>query len=808
MPAKKDMKKKAKPSRKTQTASQKAAVYAEGSVTVIEGRVHGERVASRILEERIQDAVKSGSRELYIKADGQHGIGGRIWPRDEKVKIMVEGPVGQRVGSMGMEGTEIVVRGGASDDVGWINCGAVITVLGDVTNGAHNAAAQGKLYVQGGGGARCDTMTKRNPRFAPPESWYFRDVGDSFAEFKAGGIAVVCGVNPRHPDGILGYRPCVGMVGGTIYFRGRVKGHSASDVHIVDLAETDWQWLTENMASYLRAIDRESYYDELTKDINDWKKIIAYSPPERTKLKLGRRKMIDFKEKVWDAGTGKGGIFALFLNHDQSPLPYVTTGEYRRNRPVWSNDKYLPPCAYNCPTRIPSHRRATLIRQGRTQEALEMVLQYSPLPATVCGEICPNLCMTACTRGRIDRPLNIKEYGKLALELKALKPASKTGYKIGIIGGGPGGLSAAWQLGLKGHTVNLYESADKLGGKIELCIPRERLPHDVLAKELSRFSEIGVEVRTGNKVDRRMFDEIYKDNDVVIVACGAHEPRRLKFAGSADAATAIDFLKAINFGTAPDLKGKRIVVIGAGNVGMDVAAQAFDCGAKSVTAVDVQKPAAFGHEMDVAKSRGTEIVWPKIAERYEKKEKMIYFTDGTSLAADYVIVSIGETPILDFLPPDVHTERGWIVVNDKMQTSDTKVYAIGDATRPGLVTHAIGQGRVAADVIHSELMHYDYMPEVRTVVPYERINTAYYEGCRTTPAFKPDTEANVCMSCGSCRDCRMCEETCYWGAISRVDKGGGAYEYVVDADKCIGCGFCAGICPCGVWEMVENIDGK
>ena len=122
-----------------------------------------------------------------------------IWPRGETVKITVEGPAGQRLGSMGMSGTEIIVKGSASDDVGWINCGAKITVLGDVTNGAFNAAAQGILYVQGSGGARCDTMTKHNPRFDPPQSWYFRNVGDSFAEFKAGGIAVVCGVDSRNP---------------------------------------------------------------------------------------------------------------------------------------------------------------------------------------------------------------------------------------------------------------------------------------------------------------------------------------------------------------------------------------------------------------------------------------------------------------------------------------------------------------------------------------------------------------------------------------------------------------------------------
>src|SRR3990170_5060375 len=153
----------------------------QNKVVAIYGSVNGKRVSSRVLEEQIQQNVQNGAREIHISANGQHGIGGRIWPRGEVIKITVEGPVGQRLGSMGMFGTEIVIKGSVSDDVGWINCGAKITVLGDATNGAHNAAAQGILYVQGSGGARCDTMTKHNPKFAPPESWYFRDVGDTFA---------------------------------------------------------------------------------------------------------------------------------------------------------------------------------------------------------------------------------------------------------------------------------------------------------------------------------------------------------------------------------------------------------------------------------------------------------------------------------------------------------------------------------------------------------------------------------------------------------------------------------------------------
>ncbi|HXY55729.1 MAG TPA: FAD-dependent oxidoreductase [Nitrospirota bacterium] len=775
---------------------------------IIRGNIDGKRVSSKDLEEQVQKAIRDGVKEITVHADGQHGIGGRIWPRAEKVKVTIEGTAGQRVGSMGMDNTEIVIKGSSSDDTGWLNCGATITVLGDVANGAHNAGAQGILYVQGGGGARCDTMTKKNPRFPDLQSWYFGGVGDSFAEFKAGGIAVVCGVNPRDPENILGYRPCVGMVGGTIYFRGKIKDeYSKTDVRLVELTSQDWEWLTENMKPYLKAIDRMSYYEELTKDMSAWKKIIAYTPAEKAKLK-GRLKMslTEFRLNVWEKEVGRGGMFGAYLTHDRTVLPYITTGEDRRWKPVWKNDSYLPPCAYACPSRIPSHKRASLIRQGRADEALALVLQYSPLPATVCGTVCPNLCMTDCTRGRVDKPLDIKKYGQLALNLKAPKKAKSSGYSIAVIGGGPGGLSAAWQLGLKGHAVDLYEASGKIGGKLEMCIPRERLPKRILDKELSRFAEIGVNVHTGVSVDKKKFDSIYKDHDVVIVAVGAHEARVIPFPGSDDVVAGIDYLKEVNFGRPKNLKGKKVVVIGAGNVGMDIACQAYDHGAESVIAVDIQKPLSFSKEQELARSKGTEIQYPKITERYDAKGKKIFFKDGTSLHADMVVISIGEKPMLDFLPAEIHTERGYITVNDLGQTSDVKVFAIGDATKPGLVTHAIGQGKVAADVINAQLMNYRYVPEERKVIPYEKVKTQYYEVCRLNDVkFSPKKEADRCMSCGSCRDCGMCEQSCYYGAITRRKLPNRSYEYVVDESRCIGCGFCSGICPCGVWEMVENV---
>ncbi|MGD0885318.1 MAG: FAD-dependent oxidoreductase [Thermodesulfovibrionales bacterium] len=774
------------------------------NIVVIKGNINGARVPTRILEERLQHAIEEGAREVHVIADGQHGIGGRIWPRGESVKITVEGTSGQRLGSMGMAGTEILVKGSSSDDVGWLNCGARITVLGDVTNGAFNAAAQGILYVQGGGGARCDTMTKQNPRFDPPESWYFRGVGDSFAEFKAGGIAVVCGVDPRNPDNVLGYRPCVGMVGGTIYFRGPIQGYSEKDVKLLDLTPQDWEWLRENMKQFLEAIDRVSYYDEITRSSGEWKKLMAYTPQEKRERKWFRMSTADFRKDMWEREVGQGGIFAEYLNHDLTLLPYITTGRERRNKPIWANEKFAPPCAYACPTQIPSHQRASLIRQGRLNDALELVLKYSPLPATVCGEICPNLCMQSCTRAHLDKPLEIDMMGKLALDLPAPKKEPTTGHTVAVIGGGPAGMSAAWQLALKGHEVDIYELADKLGGKLELCIPKERLPRQILESEVARFRALGIRLHLGTKVTREKFNGIYKSHEVVVLACGAHQPRKVSFPGSEDIVSAYDFLRGVNMGNSPDLKGKKVVVIGAGNVGMDVASEAYNHGAVSVMAVDIQKPAASGAEMEIAKAKGTLVLWPKFTERFDKNEKKIFFKDGTSLEADFVVMSIGDVPQLDFLPPGIHSERGWLTVNDTYQTSDVKVYAIGDVTGLGLVTHAIGHGRIAGDIIHYALMHAPRFPEVKQVIAYEKIKTEYYDVCRGD-FVSPEVSANRCMSCATCRDCHMCETTCYWGAISRVEHGDGSYEYVVDDSLCIGCGFCAGVCPCGVWEMVENV---
>ena len=776
----------------------------ERKVIEIQGTIDGNRVPSKDVEFEIQKRVREGYNHLKVYANGQHGIGGRIWPKPESTLVEVFGASGQRLGSMGMFGTEIVVHGSASDDVGWINCGAKITVLGDVGNGAHNAGAQGILYVQGSGGARCDTMTKRNPRFEPLQSWYFRNVGDSFAEFKAGGIAVVCGVEPRNPDNVLGYRPCVGMVGGKIYFRGNAYGFSENDVRVEPLNDEDWTWLTENMKPYLKAIDREEYYDELTNSISDWKKVVALTPEERQARHVPSMKMKDFKKNIWEEEVGQGGIFGDLIEIDETILPFIVTGEYRRKAPKWENNKFNAPCAYNCPTGIPTQERTWLIRNGKEEEALKLVLEYSPFPGSVCGYVCPNPCMEACSRGiHLNEPVDIAYLGRLSLELPAPKVKEEKEQKVAIIGGGPAGIAAAWRLRLEGYKVTLYEREKELGGKIDQCIPKNRLPQEILGKELERFKSIGVNIKTGVKVDTELFKKIYAENDKVIIATGAHAPRVIPFEGYEDVVPGIVFLKGINIGKPMELEGKKVVVIGAGNVGMDICCEAYDLGAEKVVAVDIQKPLSFGKEQQLAKEKGTEILYPKFTERYDKKEGKIYFKDGSFLEADEVFISIGETPELDFIPENIlETERGYIKVNENMQTSDGKILAIGDVTAQGLITDALGKGRKAAYFVDAELSCKEFTWDKRNVIDYSRIRHEYYERTKNS-GVAPDEEADRCMSCAICRDCMMCEQTCFQNAITRMEHEDGSYEYVVNNELCIGCGFCAAVCPCGIWNMYD-----
>lgn len=764
----------------------------------ISGREQGRRLESRILEERLQRAVAQGHRRLEVEAFGQHGIGGRLWCSDgNPIHVTVHGTSGQRLGSMGFPNTFIEVLGAASDDVGWLNAGAEIVVHGHAANGVANAMAQGKIFIAGNIGARGMTMTKHNPRFAPPELWVLGSVGDYFAEFMAGGIAVICGHEPANPSNVLGYRPCVGMVGGKIFFRGPHGGYSQADAKLVPLSDDDWHWLVKNLQNFLEKIKRVDLFPFFAQR-SQWQLLEARKPHE--KAAVPRKSMSAFHREVWDRELGPGGLIGDLTNLDRSPIPVIVSGNLRRYVPVWENKKYAAPCEASCPTGIPVHERWRLIREGRVDEAVDMALAYTPFPATVCGYLCPNLCMQSCTRhGLRMAPVDVTQLGKASLKAKLPDLPPLSGKRIAVIGGGPAGLSVAWQLRRKGHETVLYDRSRELGGKVSEAVPKSRIPDEILHAELDRIRQALPHVHLQQELTREDVEQLKADFDMVVIAVGAQKPRLLPVPGKERLIPALEFLQKAKKDAAE--VGPRVVVIGAGNVGCDAATEAYRLGAEKVTLIDIQEPASFGKERDAAQAAGAEFRWPCFTKAITAEG--VELTTGEILPADTVIIAIGDQPELGFLPETVHTERGFIKVDEYYQTSDPKIFAIGDAVRLGLLTDAIGAGRKAAQAIDDILSGRRPTHPIRPMIDPRRVKLEYFDP-RRLRFHSVDECAGECASCGSCRDCGICVAICPQAAIQRVGAHNGGFEMVVDPERCIGCGFCAGACPCGIWNLVEN----
>ena len=763
----------------------------------------GNRISSMDFEYIVR-AAAAQHQQLRLESYGQHNIGIRL-QREGGLHLQISGPCGQRLGSMGMPGTSITCEGSVSDDVGYLNIGAEITVLGDATNGVCNAMAAGKVFIGGSIGARGLTMTKWNPEYEKPELWVLGSVGDSFAEFNCGGIAVVCGVHPKNSENVLGYRPCVGMVGGLIYFRGKSDGsHSPTNSRLDLPTDEQWQWLVDNIGNYLEKIKRSELYDDLTKR-DEWQVLNAVTPQERALMWSGPMPMSQFREEFWSKAFGGGDpLRDLSPGLDRSPIGAIVTGDIRRRAPWWSNNEQAAPCTYYCPIHIPTVERLRLIREGKIEQAYELILSYTPLPASVCGAVCPNLCMENCTRTGIDGSIEMQILGRAVANFDAPEEAPSLGKKVAIIGGGPAGLNAAWQLAIGGVEAHIFERDSQLGGKLAQVVPWERLPQAIWDEEIKRFMSLSnVHVHLDTDMSPAKFEQLRSEFDYIIIAVGTHEPRRLTFPGHERVIPALDFLKEAKGKDSINI-GKQVVVIGAGNVGCDVACEAYRLGAEKVTLVDIQKPLAFGKEKEAAEALGAGFKWPVLTR--EVTSEGLLTSDGELIPAQTVFISIGDVPSLPFLPQSVQTltvgGADWIKTDRAHKTSDTKILAIGDVERPGLATDALGAGKNAAEAILAEIRGEEWQPFSKPLVPQQALTITHY-----APGDKgrsEDDQASRCLSCATCRDCHLCETICPTGAISRKEIRFGddlGFEYLSDDQKCIGCGFCADTCPCGIWQM-------
>ncbi|MDP2719906.1 MAG: FAD-dependent oxidoreductase, partial [Dehalococcoidia bacterium] len=415
------------------------------------------------------------------------------------------------------------------------------------------------------------------------------------------------------------------------------------------------------------------------------------------------------------------------------------TGALVDKAAVWNDipdwQAYVVPCSDACPARIDIPRYVRLCAENEPGEALAVIREKVPFPHTL-GLVCVHFCEEACRRGQLNDPIAIKELKRFAAEndtgiwRQNSKIAGATGEKVAVVGAGPAGLTAAFYLAKKGHTVTVFEALPEPGGMMRVGIPEYRLPRNILASEIDEIRKIGVDIKTNSRVES--VDALQKDGfNAVFLAPGAHKGMKLGVPGE-DIPQVIDcatFLREVSLGKQVEI-GNKIVVIGGGNAAIDAARVAVRIGAKEVVMAyrrtRAEMPAA-PEEIDGALEEGvkinfltapTKVLTGNGVVRLELLRMRLGSPDasgrrrpepipGSEYVEEYdtIIAAIGQAPEI---PADfgVKTGRGnTISVNkETLESSSPGVFAGGDAVSgPASVIEAIAAGRQAATAIDKYL---------------------------------------------------------------------------------------------------------
>lgn len=334
------------------------------------------RLSTQELLLQIAEAVKKGETDFHISASGQHDIGGPLWnPEGREIRFTISNP-GQRVGSMCLPSTKIIVDGSAPADVGWLNSGGTIAIKGDAGDTAGHCAAGGKIYIGGRAGTRSGSLMKHDPEHEPPELWILNSTGSFSFEFMSGGRAVICGHDSQILPSVLGERPCVGMVGGTVYFRGP-HGELPEDVLLGELDEVDIAWLDAGMDKFLEAVGQSKLKRELSL-WKHWRKLT----PSGLRGRKQRHGVASFHAQNWI----DGGIFGDVLQDDQKVFPLVGSGSQRLATPEWLND--AGQCS-DCRTCLKACPQAAVRRRENDTGASYGVNDSRCIGCGICKAVCP-----------------------------------------------------------------------------------------------------------------------------------------------------------------------------------------------------------------------------------------------------------------------------------------------------------------------------------------------------------------------------------------------------------------------------------
>ena len=397
------------------------------------------------------------------------------------------------------------------------------------------------------------------------------------------------------------------------------------------------------------------------------------------------------------------------------------------------------PCVSVCPAHVDVPGYVALVREGRYDDAVKLIRKDNPFPSA-CAYVCEHPCEAHCRRRMVDDAVNICGLKRFAVDhaqtVKAPPCAQSTGKTVAVIGGGPGGLTAAYYLSLMGHEVTVYEQRPKLGGMLRYGIPDYRLPQDILDRDIEYILSAGIKVHTGVSIGKDLaMEDIQKSFDAVYIAIGAHNDKKLGLEGedSTNVISAVALLRGIGEGNVPDFTGKKVCVVGGGNVSMDATRTAKRLGAESVTCVyrrRVEDMTALPEEIEEAMAEGCQILPLQAPARIEADEEgkvaalwtrpqVIgpYGKDGRPkpnnadarefrIPCDYVIVAIGQAIVAQpFEAIGVTTNRGAILADLTSSVPGVgNVFAGGDAVSgPATVIRAVAGGKVAAANIDAYL---------------------------------------------------------------------------------------------------------
>ena len=392
-----------------------------------------------------------------------------------------------------------------------------------------------------------------------------------------------------------------------------------------------------------------------------------------------------------------------------------------------------PSCTYTCPGKVEIAAYMSHVRNGELEKAAEVILASNPMPALT-GRVCPHFCESTCNRRDFDEPVSIREMERFVGDYildhvdQFMKPTKQTNKKVAIVGSGPGGLSAAFYLRRLGYGVTVFDKMPKAGGMLTYCIPGNRLQKDVVERQIRALEKMGIrfELNTDIGPDGSALRNLKKNFNSVFLATGAWQQKTLKIAKAELLTSGMDFLVAMeqNKKHSP---GDRVLVIGGGNVAIDVAISALRLGAKEVTMACLENSdlmPAFPEGIFAALHEGVKIMpcWgpSKVLTSSDGKLSGMEFvgcvkvfdeagrfnpsfdqTKKMTINADRVILAIGQGADLSYAEKSLKIDRGLIVVNkDTMATNISGVFAGGDVTSgPASVIDAIAAGRKAAKAI-------------------------------------------------------------------------------------------------------------